>query len=141
MQSFFHDDGKNDARVFDAISSACEGLVYLSETDAPVLAFRRPPANKATAEILMRQIGKGYEGPVEEREFNDFFAKLTDIREWYGETETEWAKKFLVLQTLLEENLRDLKVFRIGSVRLEIYAVGISAEGCLMGISTFAVET
>lgn len=51
------------------------------------------------------------------------------------------AKKFLELQTLLEENLHDLKVFKLGRIRLDIYAVGIDRNGNPLGIKTQAVET
>jgi hypothetical protein len=42
---------------------------------------------------------------------------------------------------LLEENLADLTVFRIGSIRIDIYVVGLDADGNLAGIKTKAVET
>ena len=42
---------------------------------------------------------------------------------------------------LLKENLRERKVFRIGRIRLEIFAVGLDKDGSLMGVSTYAVET
>ena len=51
------------------------------------------------------------------------------------------AKRFLELQKLLEENLRELKVFRIGRIQLDIFVVGIDKSGSLIGVSTKAVET
>jgi hypothetical protein len=42
---------------------------------------------------------------------------------------------------LLEGNLRDLRVFKVGRIELDIYVVGINSEGILMGIKTKAVET
>ena len=50
-------------------------------------------------------------------------------------------KKFLELQKLLEENLRDLKVYKIGRICLAIYVVGIDRDGTLSGVKTEAVET
>ncbi len=51
------------------------------------------------------------------------------------------AKRFLELQKLLEESLRDRKVFRQGAIRLDIFTVGIDKDGCLMGVMTKAAET
>ena len=51
------------------------------------------------------------------------------------------AKKFLDLQKLLEENLCELKVYKTGTVRLNIFAVGRDQDGRLMGVPAWAVET
>ncbi len=44
-------------------------------------------------------------------------------------------------EELLENNLKGLKVFKIGKIQLDVYVVGIDAEGKLTGIKTNAVET
>jgi hypothetical protein len=41
----------------------------------------------------------------------------------------------------LKENLRDLKVYRIGRIEIDIYVIGIDSQNNLMGIKTKAVET
>ena len=141
MQIFFQNENKNTGELFHEIERACEGLIYISETDAPVLAVAGQPADAVTANLILQQTGLAADAPVEERDFVEFFGRLTAIREWYGEAEAARAKKFLELQKLLEENLRELKVFRIGAIRLDIFAVGIDKDGCLMGVMTKAVET
>jgi hypothetical protein len=45
------------------------------------------------------------------------------------------------LRQFLEQNLTDLKVFRIGRIRLDVYVVGLDSEGNLAGVKTVAVET
>ncbi len=40
-----------------------------------------------------------------------------------------------------EKNLRDLKVFKIGKIQIDVYVVGLDAEDNLLGIETKAVET
>ena len=124
-----------------AFEAACEGLVFISETDAPVLPFAGGPADTVTGEIILQQTGREPQTDVEEVEIGAFFTKLTTLKDWFGEPEKARAKKFLELKTLLEENLRELKVFRIGRIRLDIYVVGINTEGNLMGVTTNAVET
>ena len=141
MQFFFQENNKNDSELFHEIERACEGLIYISETDAPVLAFAGQPADAVTANVILQQTGLAADAPVEERNFAEFFDRLTAIRDWYGEAEKARAQKFLELQKLLEENLSELKVIRIGRIQLDIFAVGIDKDGCLMGVSTKAVET
>ena len=137
----FQRSNKNSDGLFREITRACEGLFYISETDAPVLAFNGSVAVEVSGEIILHQTGGKAEVPVEEIAFKDFFGRLTTIREWFGEKEKARAKKFLDLQKLIEENLSDLKVFKIGKVRIRIYAVGLDKDGRLVGITTEAVET
>ncbi len=141
MQNYFQKNNKNADALFCEIELACEGLVYISETDAPVLAFSGPAANGPTGEIILQQTGGKADAPIDEVEFDAFFGRLTEIKDWFGETEKTRAKKFLDLQRLLEENLRQRKVFRIGRIQLDIFAVGIDDDGRLMGVTTRAVET
>ncbi len=141
MQIFFQKNNKNDSEFLRELERVCKGLIYISETDAPFVPFAGDRTDAVSADTILKQTGIDAERPIEEREFNEFFGRLTAIRDWHGEPEKARAKKFLKLQTLLEENLRDLKVFRIGRIRLDIFAVGIDKDGCLMGVSTKAVET
>ena len=113
----------------EAIATACEGLIYMSETDAPVLPLSGSDAKEIT------------DGPTQEISFDDFFQRLTEIKDWHGEREKERAKKFSELRKLLEENLRNLKVLRTGKIRINIYVVGTDINGHMMGVTTKAVET
>lgn len=141
MQVFFQNENKDPGDVFHRIEQTCEGLIYISETDAPVIAFPGQPADVVTANVILKQTGSPSDSPIEERDFAEFFGRLTAIRDWYGEAEKARAKKFLELQNLLEEDLRELKVFRVGAIRLDIFAVGIDKDGILAGVTTTAVET
>jgi hypothetical protein len=120
------------------LASACEGLIYISETDAPIEPFFAGKTKRVTAEALQKT---GVEAPIEEASFDQFFERLTRKREWHGEAEKRSVRKFAKLEKLLKENLHDLKVFRFGRVRIDIYVVGIDAEGNLAGVKTKAVET
>lgn len=123
------------------IAMLCDGLIYISETDAPVIPFVGARAGAVSAETIASQGRFSFDAPIEEKDAHAFFGILTKSESWHSATDRERAKKFLELETLLEENLRDLKVFKIGRVRLDIYAVGIDAGGDLVGIKTQAVET
>ncbi|HVF46677.1 MAG TPA: nuclease A inhibitor family protein, partial [Pyrinomonadaceae bacterium] len=78
---------------------------------------------------------------VETYSLEEFFNRLTKKREWFGPAEIAMADKFARLQSLLQENLIDLKMVRTGTVRVTIVIAGRDAEGRLMGIRTEAVET
>ncbi len=123
------------------IKDACEGLSYISETDAAIFPFRGNAAAAVNREEVLKQTGGKSDAPVEERDFADFFAQLTEIKDWYGDEEKDTAQKFNYLKEALENNLRDLKVYKIGKVELNVYVLGLDEENNLLGIKTKAVET
>ncbi|CAN5570484.1 nuclease A inhibitor family protein [soil metagenome] len=135
--NFQNNDASPDIFLAE-IEAACEGLNFMSETDAPVLPF---VGHTAAGEPILLQPGACAEEPMEEAAFDAFFGRLTQIKDYYGEPEKAMAQKFLELKRLLEENLSDLKVFRIGRTAIDIYAVGVGKDGRVMGVATKAVET
>ena len=92
-----------------------------------------------SAETLLQQLGR--KDSVEERNFEDFFKRLTGMQEWFGEEEIATANKYSDLKELLLKNLKDIKVFKIGKIEVDIYIVGLDAENILNGVWTKAVET
>ena len=134
-----NDNFSND--LLQRIETACECLIYTSETDAPVTAFRGSAVAEVTGQIILQQTGGKADAAIREAAFEAFFEQLTAIKNWFGEAETAKAKKFIELKKLLEENLRSLKVYRVGTVQIDIYIAGIDGEGMLAGVKTKAVET
>ncbi len=133
---------KNLQLLVNKIENACDGLVYISETDAPVTPFLGDVVEgEVRSDTILRQTGNQENEKVRETSFEKFFGRLTADREWHGEREQTRAMKFLDLQKLIEENLTDPKVFKIGDIRIRIYAVGIDSGRRLLGIMTHAVET
>ena len=135
---------KNNFRkneFFEQVKRLAEGLYYISETDAEIFPFEGGKADAVTKDEILRQTQSAANTPVEERNFAEFFSRLTKSQDWFGEEETETAGKFLRLKTYLEQNLKDLKVYKVGRIQLKVYFVGLDSEGNLKGIQTEAVET
>ena len=135
------EDKKSGKELEKEIERIVSGLYYISETDSEIFPFVGDKAEDVTREIILSQTkcADGFE--IEERNFAEFFAPLTKIQDWFGDEEIEAARKFRSLKELLQKNLRDLKVFKIGTIELDVYAVGLDSENVLMGIKTKAVET
>ena len=126
-------------KLLAEIEKSTSGLVYISETDAPIEPFFCGQVESVDVSQVVQQMF----GSVNFQTVNakQFFARLTVEREWFGEQEKQTAHRFSVLQKLLEANLRDIKVFKIGHIQIEIYVVGLDAHNNLIGIKTKAVET
>ena len=141
MNNFFHENCAGSTELFDRITAVCDGLIYVSETDAPVVPFAASAATEITREAILHESGRDANDPVELTGFDDLFARLTAIKDWFGEREMKRAQKYLELKELLERSLTELKVLRIGAIRISIFVVGRDKNGCVMGVTTTAVET
>ncbi len=127
--------------MIEQIEEASNGLWYVSETDAEIEAFEAGPVGAVTKNAILEKLARPPQTPVEERAFEDFFKRLTTVHDWFGEEEKATARRFVRLKNLLEANLSDLRVFKVGRIEIEIFVVGLDAEGDLAGIRTEAVET
>jgi len=133
------DSGEDELKK--QLKKVSEGLFFISETDAEILPFFGRQAQAVTKEEILKQSENAANTPLEERDFAGFFKRLTEIQDWFGDEEKATAQKFAELRDLLQRNLRDLKVFKIGKIQIDVYVVGLDAENNLLGIKTKAVET
>jgi Nuclease A inhibitor-like protein len=123
------------------LAEICEGLIFMSETDAEFTVFKGTKIEVLSKETFLAQIKGSPIVAFEEQNFDEFFLRLTTIKDWFGETDKQNANRYGKLQEFMKANLKDLKVFRIGKIRIDIYIVGIDAESNLIGLKTNAVET
>ena len=132
---------EKNTHLLEEIKKASKDLYYISETDAEITAFDGGKSEHLSIEIILERTKSAKESKVEERDFDEFFERLTKIQDWFEEEETENANRFAYLRDLLKSNLRDLKIYKVGEVQVKIYAAGLDAEDDLFGIETEAVET
>ncbi len=133
------DSGEDELK--NQLKKATENLFFISETDAEITPFFGRQAQAVTKEEILMQSQSMANVLIEEKDFAGFFKRLTEIQDWFGDEEKATAQKFAELKDLLERNLRDLKVFKIGKIQIDVYVVGLDAENNLLGIKTKAVET
>ena len=134
-------DCSTSDKLTEYIKNAAKDLYYVSETDAEITPFVGRISQTVTPEEMLKQTDNAANSVVEQINFSDFFSRLTKIQDWFGDEEKATAHKFVCLREVLENNLRELKVFKIGKIRLDIYVVGLDENDKLLGIKTKAVET
>ena len=118
-----------------------KNLYYISENDAEIEPFVGKTAESVDQETLRLQTGTTADSKIEEQNFDVFFARLTEIQDWFGDEEKETATKFSELKELLQKELKDLKIFKVGQIELDIFVVGLDSDSVLTGIKTKSVET
>lgn len=127
------------------LQSLVSGLLYMSETEYVLMPFlwedREGDTQSITSELLRayRQIPNSE--PIQEVPFADFFAPAVTEQEWFEPEDRESAERFRQLVHVLQTNLTDLKVFKVGRVRKGVYVIGRTADGYLAGVFTMVVET
>ncbi len=136
-----HKSSKRQPSLKNRIEKACEGLVYISETDSPIEAFFGDGLKEPTVKELLRSIERTDEIATESDNPEDFFQRLTSTKDWHTKEQAQAISRFKKLQQLLEKDLDDIHVIRIGKIRIEIYVIGRSKKGEVVGIKTFSVET
>jgi hypothetical protein len=124
-----------------ALAKVCEKLIYISETDSPVEPFIDSNINEISEEEVARALNRRPSEAKEQVDLNIFFEKLTRERDWHDEAHKKRAKRFADLEKILRANLDDPGVFRFGTIRIDIFAVGRDSSGKLAGVRTMAVET
>ena len=112
------------------IQERADSLNYISEQDWDVNVFvlGRNISILNAETFLAANPFVAYE-PIEEIPVDDFFSRLEN-------RDVAWTN----LRNYLEANLTSLKVFKVRTIRREVYAVGLF-QGHIVGIRTFAVET
>jgi hypothetical protein len=123
------------------LEQALGGLLYPSETDAPVKTFVWSGETPFSQQALLAHRGDDEKTPVRTISLAQFFDPVTTPQAWHEEAERERTTRFAALRELLESELDDIAVYKIGSVKADVYVVGRTAEGTYCGITTQVVET
>jgi hypothetical protein len=123
------------------LREATDGLMWMSETDAPVDVFVWDGPTPFSPEALRAHAGIASGVPVEEMELERFFRNATTPQDWHEAAEQEQVRRFTALRDLLHSELRDVRVWRFGDTAKDVYVVGRAPDGTYLGISTKVVET
>ena len=123
-----------------ALDDGCHGLVYVSETDIPIVPVLSAKPNYVTFEEFIKSAVRS-DGPVEKRPITAFFDRLTSEKAWQNEDERSNAGRFSILRAIVLDHLDGPATYRIGRVQVDIFVLGRDAEGRIAGIRTRSVET
>jgi len=120
---------------FDQLS---EGLLYMSETDAPLTYYELAPEKSqqwppSTVGQFLQLIGEDPAAPVEKLAPEKFFR---DLRPGNEDREDQVA----ALRKAMTEELKSLEGFRVGAIQIKIFLLGKGDSG-VCGLQTLSVET
>ncbi len=126
----------------DELDALCEGLLLMSETDAPLKAFEWKKSTIIDENTIKTKLKVAPEATLETLNVEDFLKNSVTPQEWHGEIEKKFAEGFLQVAGFLNEKLKDVKVFKTtGDARREVVVVGLTENGTCAGFKTYTVET
>ena len=118
--------------VLKDLKAAAKGLLFPSETDAPVEAFAWAGADGPPSEDAVRANA--------EVEADTAVEQMT-LAELARTIPEEGRGSFLPLFAALAHHLNGVTVFKVGEVEVDVYVVGRTADGRYAGVKTKVVET
>ena len=129
-----------DEQLLEELREATRDLTFMSESDYPFEVFGWDVA-EPTEDFLRGLTGEAADAPVETRTAADFFRVAASEAEWKNAEQLAVARRFQSLLRLLQDNLQDLRAYRVGSINIPVYLAGRAASGHWLGVSTRVVET
>jgi hypothetical protein len=125
------------------LQEASAGLLMPSESDYPFEVFVAPAGSSLPlpSPVLLSWIHRSADTAVEGVNLPYFFRNVTRERPEHGESEREAVRRFRHLQQVLEQELADVRVYRVGSIRIDAYILGRTSEAQIAGLKTTLIET
>jgi hypothetical protein len=131
-----------ESETLRQLRAAVDGLVYISETDAPWRAFHWLNATgDVTRGGVKYYAGHKSRSPSTEQDAGEFLDAFAATSEDMSDEEAADAARYAELRRVVRERLTGPKLVRVGRVRLTLYLVGQAVEGGWAGVSAKAVET
>lgn len=128
--------------IIKPLQQASEGLLFLSETDAPLVPFFWPDSSdeKLTTARFEQLAKSPKDAPIKTVKLDSFFRNATKSENWHNDEEKAQVERFKQLVKTIKAELKDVQVFRVGETSIDVYIVG-QVEGGYAALQTKVVET
>lgn len=119
---------------------ASEGLLYPSESDYPFTYFSFPSVSKLpTPQGFLQLTGLSGQS-VTQIDFERLFDRLARIDPGMDQMQIIAARRYRLLQKTFKSTYKQLTVYRVGEIQIQVYIAGINNCG-LTGLQTVSIET
>jgi Nuclease A inhibitor-like protein len=135
-------DRPSAPQLLQALDEAAAGLVYTSESDAPITSWEWPaPGVDPSAAGLVTTLGLPADTRVETLSADDLLGPFARPEQITSAEDDAEAKRFQALLDLVKRELSHVVVYRVGRIDIDVYLVGRHASGAWLGLTTHVVET
>ena len=78
---------------------------------------------------------------IDSTTLSDLFEPVLTIEDWYEQAELDLVDRYTNLLDSINNNLSEVQVFRVGEVEIDIYIIGKTPTGDIIGLKTRSIET
>lgn len=123
------------------LESLAGGLSFVSESDRPVRVVQFGPLPQLDETALRRALGKPEHTPVTRHALGDLFARTVTDQPWHGAADRLTVQRYRALLDFLSSALDAPRVYRVGTIEVDAYALGKTNDGQWLGVATTLIET
>jgi Nuclease A inhibitor-like protein len=128
------------AEIIDRLKQATTDLLWSSESDYPFEIVSWELGIELTPSDLFSNI-YDTDLAIESITLTDLFEPVLTIEDWYEQAELDLVDRYTNLLDSINNNLAEVQVFRVGEVEIDIYIIGKTPTGDIVGLKTRSVET
>ena len=127
----------------DALRRLCTGLLYPSETDAPIDVYVWNTAEKGamTYDNIAFDLHHPEDVLISESEAEEFFEGVTEVYDWHTPEEIEETKQYQELKQVFFDNVSKPVQLWFSENKVDVLVIGRTSDGNYVGLRTFIVET
>lgn len=128
--------------ITETLKQASDGLLMISESEYGFEPFVWEGCSLENLETSLSELtGTSLDSPIQTISLRDLFRNVAEEKEWHDDSQKADVAKFQALVKTMEQNLSDLRVYRIGRIEIDVYIVGKTAAGAISGLHTKLIET
>jgi hypothetical protein len=125
--------------ITESLTQASQGLLMPSESEYPFEVFIWKDV-ELTPEKILELTNYPPATSIEEIDLDYFFRNVAGEKDWYDKIQKENVAKFKNLVQVIKDNLAEIRVYRIGTIEVNVYIVGKTNDG-VAGLATKVIET
>ncbi len=130
----------DSADAMKRLAEAADGLLFSSESDYPLEPFVWDRPEPFAPALLHELAGLPADAPVQQVSLDDFFAPMLSTASGTPQARKRASRTRRLLKTL-RATLRDITVYKLGSVEMPAFVVGTREDGAVAGLRTTVVES
>lgn len=134
-------DRASTAVALRELASLVSGLLFVSEADHPLVVVRLGVAMDSELPSILPAAASRVGAEVQCVPLGAFFERATEPQPYHTGADRIVVERYRALVQFLANELANARVFRLGAIEVDVYAIGQSLEGEWLGVATKLIET
>ncbi|HYQ04903.1 MAG TPA: nuclease A inhibitor family protein [Polyangiaceae bacterium] len=128
-------------RALVQLANLASGLLFISESDHALRVVRLGAVMETELpSAICAQLSR-IDAPMQCVELAAFFERATRSQPYHTAADRAVAERYRTLVRFLSHELANARVYRVGEIEVDVYALGQSLEGEWLGVATKLIET